>query len=81
MAKLRILSGKDFLRIFDGFGFHQFSQRGSHIKLRRTSPSGVHQTLTIVHHAEVDRGTLHAIYRQAPRFIPESDLRSHFYTD
>jgi hypothetical protein len=34
-----------------------------------------------VNHAEVDRGTLHAIYRQALRFIPEEQLRPHFYTD
>jgi predicted RNA binding protein YcfA (HicA-like mRNA interferase family) len=81
MPKLRPLAGKDLLRIFAGFGFRQFSQRGSHIKLRRTLPSGLHQTLTIVHHAEVDRGTLHAIYRQALRFIPESELRPHFYSD
>jgi predicted RNA binding protein YcfA (HicA-like mRNA interferase family) len=62
MAKLRTLSGRDLLRIFSGFGFREFSQRGSHIKLRRTLLSGVHQTLTIVNHAEIDRGTLHAIY-------------------
>jgi len=48
MAKLRTLSGRELLRIFDGFGFRQFSQRGSHIKLRRTLPSGIMQTLTIV---------------------------------
>jgi len=81
MAKLRTLSGKDLLRIFASFDFVKFSQRGSHIKLRRALPSGVRQTLTIVSHAEVDRGTLQAIYRQALRFIPESDLRLHFYTD
>jgi predicted RNA binding protein YcfA (HicA-like mRNA interferase family) len=81
MPKLRSLSGKDLLRIFAGFSFRQFSQRGSHIKLRRTLPSGFHQTLTIAHHAEVDRGTLHAIYRQAMRFISESELRPHFYSD
>ena len=81
MAKLRTLSGKDLLRIFGGFGFRQFSQRGSHIKLRRTLTTGIHQTLTIVHHTEVDRGTLHAIYRQSLRFIPEPDLRPHFYSD
>jgi predicted RNA binding protein YcfA (HicA-like mRNA interferase family) len=81
MPKLRPLSGKDLLRIFAGFGFRQFSQRGSHIKLRRTLPSGLDQTLTIVYHAEVDRGTLHAIYRQALRFIPESELRHNFYSD
>ena len=30
---------------------------------------------------EIDRGTLHAIYRQALRFIPEPELRSKFFTD
>jgi len=81
MPKLLTLSGKELLRIFAIFDFHPFSQRGSHIKLRRISPSGVRQTLTIVSHAEVDRGTLHAIYRQALRFIPETELRSHFYSE
>jgi hypothetical protein len=66
MPKLRTLSGNDLLRIFAGFGFRQHSQRG---------------TLTIVLHTEVDRGTLHAIYRQALRFIPEAELREHFYTE
>ncbi len=80
MAKLQTLSGKDLLRIFLGFDFRQVSQKGSHIKLRRTLPTNVHQILTIVHHAELDRGTLHAIYRQALRFIPESELRPHFYS-
>jgi predicted RNA binding protein YcfA (HicA-like mRNA interferase family) len=81
MPKLRTLSGSDLLRIFAGFGFRQHSQKGSHIKLRRTLESGITQTLTIVLHAEVDRGTLHAIYRQALRFIPETELREHFYTE
>lgn len=81
MAKLRTLSGKDLLRIFAAFNFQELSQKGSHIKVRRVLPSGIHQTLTIVNHAEVDRGTLHAIYRQALRFITEDELRRHFYTD
>ena len=81
MSKLRSLSGRDLLAIFASFGFRQFSQRGSHIKLRRTLPPNLRQTLTIVNHAEVDRGALHAIYRQALRFIPEDDLRPHFYAD
>lgn len=81
MPKLRTLSGADLLQIFGGFGFSRFSQKGSHIKLRRSLSSGVRQTLTIVNHAEVDRGTLHAIYRQALRFIPESELHPHFYSD
>ncbi len=32
-------------------------------------------------HEEVDKGTLRAIYSQALRYIPEIDLRNHFYTD
>jgi len=35
MPKLRTLSGDDLLRIFANFGFQPFSQRGSHVKLRR----------------------------------------------
>ena len=81
MPKLRTLSGDDLLRIFKTAGFPPFSQRGSHVKLRRVLPNGVRQTLTIVSHPEVDRGTLHAIYRQALRYIPEAELRPFFYTD
>ena len=81
MPKLRSLSGRDLLRILAGFGFQPASQRGSHVKLRRVLAGGIRQTLTIVLHDEVDKGTLRAIYRQALRFIPEAELRPHFYTE
>lgn len=81
MPKLRPLSGQDLLTIFGRFGFHRFSQRGSHVKLRRMLLSGARQTLTIPVHPLVDRGTLHAIFRQALRFIPESELGPHFFSD
>ncbi len=81
MPKLRTLSGSDLPQIFKANGFVPVSQRGSHIKLRRILPNGVRQTLTIVSHSEVDRGTLHAIYRQALRYIPEAELRPFFHTD
>ncbi len=69
------------MKILGGFGFQVFAQRGSHIKLRRILPGGRTQTVTLPDHNEIDRGTLHAIYRQASRFIPELELRSHFFTD
>ena len=81
MAKLRSLSGRNLLKIFSLFGFQPLSQRGSHVKLRRTLPNGRRETLTVVLHAEVDKGTLRAIYSQALRYIPEADLRNHFYID
>ena len=81
MPKLRTLSGDDLLRILALFGFAVFSQRGSHVKLRRYLLDGSRQTLTVVLHRDVDKGTLRAIYRQALRYIPESKLMPHFFTE
>jgi predicted RNA binding protein YcfA (HicA-like mRNA interferase family) len=80
MSKLRVLSGREVLKILGEFGFEDYTQRGSHIKLRRVVPGGRTQTITVPNHSEIDRGTLHAIYRQASRFIPESELRNRFFT-
>ncbi len=80
MPKLKRLSGEEVIRILNKFGFVVHSQRGSHVKLRRVKPSGEVQTLTIPHHRELDIGTLHAIFKQASRFIPEEELRKEFHT-
>lgn len=80
MPKPKVLSSQDVIRILSLFGFAVISQRGSHVKLRRVQ-SGVQQTLTIPNHRELDRGTLVAIYRQSLRYVPESDLRPHFYSE
>jgi predicted RNA binding protein YcfA (HicA-like mRNA interferase family) len=80
MARLKTLSGDDLLSTFRHFGFSKSSQRGSHVKLRRETPRG-RQTLTIVLHKEVDKGTLHAIFRQALRYIPETDLAPYFFNE
>lgn len=81
MPRLQTLSGTDVLRVLSEFGFVRVSQRGSHIKVQRVTLSGARQTLTIPLHAEVDRGTLHAIFRQACRYIPENELRRKFFTE
>jgi predicted RNA binding protein YcfA (HicA-like mRNA interferase family) len=80
MPKPKVLSGEDVLKIFLSLGFEVVSQRGSHVKLRRILASGPRQTLTIPNHKELDRGTLLAIYRQALRYIPATELEPHFYT-
>jgi len=79
MPKLRVLSGRQVVKILSRFGFKAVSQRGSHIKLRRILENGTKQTLTIPLHEELDKGTLRAIYRQALRYIPEEKLRPYFY--
>ena len=80
MPKLRVLSGKEVVAIFGTFGFELVSQKGSHAKLRR-EVDGARQALTIPMHKELDKGTTKAIFMQALRFIPDSELRRHFYTD
>ena len=81
MARLRVLAGDEVIAILGRFGFAVLSQRGSHVKLRRTGSGGSIQTITVPRHREMDPGTLRAIFRQATRFVPEDDLRPHFYTD
>lgn len=78
MPKLRVLSGKDIIEIFKDFGFSVINQKGSHVKLSRHF-SNARQTLTIPNHKELDIGTVKAIYNQALRYIPEEDLKEHFY--
>jgi len=79
--KLKVLSGKEILSIFQKLGFQKVAQRGSNVKLRRISPTGEKQTLTIVLHDELDKGTIKAIYRQAMKFFPEEILYKEFYTE
>ncbi|MBI3046880.1 MAG: type II toxin-antitoxin system HicA family toxin [Acidobacteria bacterium] len=78
--RLRRLSGREVAAALVQCGFEVVATRGSHCKLRRTLSSGERQTLTIPLHSVLATGTLHAIYRQACRFVPETELRSHFYS-
>jgi predicted RNA binding protein YcfA (HicA-like mRNA interferase family) len=81
MTHMRQLSGRDVLRVLGRFGFQVVSTRGSHAKLRRLTAFGERQTLTIPLHRNLDQGTLHAIFRQAIRYVLEADLRPWFFTD
>lgn len=81
MPKLKQLSGDDVIKILESFGFVLVGQKGSHVKLRRVSEAGIKQTLTVPRHAELDKGTLRAIYSQALKYISDSEIRSSFYSD
>ena len=81
MTRLRQLSARDVLRALGSFGFQVVSMRGSHAKLRRVLESGERQTFTVPLHRTLDQGTLHAIFRQAMRYVPEADLRPWFFTE
>jgi predicted RNA binding protein YcfA (HicA-like mRNA interferase family) len=80
-TRLRRLSARDVLAALKSFGFEVVATRGSHAKLRRVTEDGQRQTLTLPLHKDLDLGTIQAIYRQATRFIPETELRTWFYGD
>ena len=79
--RLRRLSARDVLAVLQNFGFEVVATRGSHAKLRRVTEGDQTQTLTLPLHRDLDLGTIRAIYRQATRFIPETELRAWFYGD
>jgi predicted RNA binding protein YcfA (HicA-like mRNA interferase family) len=80
MPKLKVLSGKELIKIFSQFGFSIQSQKGSHIKLSRQFQS-TKQVLVIPNHSVIDVGTLKAIYRQAGKYISETELNPFFYNE
>lgn len=79
MSKLKVLGGKELIKIFSIFGFEEIEQNGSHVKIRRIINGGK-QTLTIPLHKEIDKGLLKQIFMQASQYISENELRDKFYT-
>ena len=80
MPKPRRLSGAELIHIFSQFTFLLDAQKGSHAKLVR-HVAGRKQVLVVPMHKEIKTGTVVAIFKQASRFIPETELHEHFYTD
>jgi predicted RNA binding protein YcfA (HicA-like mRNA interferase family) len=78
--KLKVTSGEELVSAFKRLSFSVASQKGSHIKLKRTSESGT-QILVIPNHKTLDRGTLLSIYRKALLYVPEATLKPIFYTE
>ncbi|HEY4516193.1 MAG TPA: type II toxin-antitoxin system HicA family toxin [Candidatus Paceibacterota bacterium] len=76
---MRVLGGKDLLKIFSSFGFKEIDQRGSHLKMRRIV-DGDKQTLTVPIHKEIDKGLLKQIFVQASQYISEEELKPFFYS-
>lgn len=80
MPKLRRLSGKQIIKIFEHFGFDVDRIRGSHHTLKRVV-DGHSQSITVPVHGNkaLPAGTIKGIYRQGLNYIPEDELILHFY--
>jgi predicted RNA binding protein YcfA (HicA-like mRNA interferase family) len=82
MPRLRRLSGKQVIKILQNFDFEIFSQKGSHVKMLREVEGERQIVVVSVHGSQpIPTGTLASIYRKSCLYIPEDDLRPHFYTD
>ncbi|HEY8765834.1 MAG TPA: type II toxin-antitoxin system HicA family toxin [Dehalococcoidia bacterium] len=60
----KALKRRDVLRVLRTLGFEQISQRGSHLKFKRTDPSG-DVTAIVPNYSEIPAGTVASIARQA----------------
>jgi len=79
MPKLKVLGGKELIKIFSNFGFEEVGQSGSHVKIRRII-NGDKQTLTVPLHKEIDKGLLKQIFVQASQYVSKDKLKEKFYT-
>ncbi len=60
MPKLPVVSGRNTIKALSRLGFVPVRQKGSHVVL-----TGKGRTFAVPLHAELDRGTLRAILREA----------------
>lgn len=66
----RPLPYREVVRRLRAAGFSEYSQRGSHVKFVKMTPTGRVIT-TVPRHREVQRGTLSSILRQAGLSVDE----------
>ena len=71
--KYPILSGKALIKALQSLGYHEVSQRGSHVKLKKHYPEGEH-ILVVPLHKELDKGTLGGIINRVKRYVPEENI-------
>ena len=58
--KLPQLSGQDLVRVLKKLGYEVMRQKGSHIRLRKTTNVGEHN-ITVPEHKTIAKGTLNDI--------------------
>ena len=70
--KLPVISGKNLISCLIGMGYQVVRQRGSHVRLEKSTNAGLHK-ITIPNHNPVAKGTLNdiitkiSIWNQIPK--------------
>ncbi|MCL0103498.1 type II toxin-antitoxin system HicA family toxin [Dehalococcoidia bacterium] len=60
MPKLPVISGDKLIKLLTKLGYEVVRQRGSHIRLKKTTKMGEHN-ITVPKHREIAKGTLNDI--------------------
>jgi len=60
LQKLPAVSGKKLVKVLCGLGYQILRQKGSHMRLRKTTGIGEHN-ITVPMHREIAKGTLNDI--------------------
>jgi len=63
MPKLPVASGREVITKLKRIGYYETRQKGSHVRLHHPNPK--YKAITIPLHAEIKKGLLHAIIRDA----------------
>ncbi|MGB2841516.1 MAG: type II toxin-antitoxin system HicA family toxin [Halobacteriota archaeon] len=58
--KLPVVSGERLIKALQKLGYTVVRQRGTHIRLKKVTESGVH-SITVPNHREIAKGTLNDI--------------------
>ncbi len=64
MPKLKPVSGLKVIKALGKVGFQVVGRKGSHVRLKRKTPNAVYIVI-VPDHAEIKKGTLKSIMRQA----------------
>jgi len=77
--KIRLLSGKDIVKILESYGFVIKRKVGSHVRLTLENDSrSFHVTIPL--HSEMKKGTLRSIINELEKCVNSSMLEKDFYT-
>ena len=75
MPRLPVVSGKDRIKMKTKLGYDALRQRGSHVRLRKSTPAGEHN-ITVPYHRKIAKGTLNDILSRISLWnsIPKEEL-------
>ncbi len=77
--KLRIMSGKEAVKILEQYGFMVTRTKGSHARLTLKMAHREAVRISIPLHPELKRGTLRGIVSELEKHISSENLENDFY--